>query len=41
MTRENKIKKYGIDIVIYDEKIWLEKGYIIDYKTGLLKQITK
>jgi len=38
-NREKQIKKFGIEIVEYDEKIWLERGYIINYETGLLEQI--
>lgn len=39
MTRENKIKKFGTEVVEYDEKVWLERGYKINYKTGLLEQL--
>ena len=38
MSRETKIKKFGIEIVEHDEKIWLERGYFINYNTGLLEQ---
>ena len=34
--RDKKIKMFGIEIVEYDEEIWLERGYIINYETGLL-----
>lgn len=40
MTRLEKIKKYGLEIVEYDEKIWLERGYTINYSTGLLEPLT-
>jgi hypothetical protein len=39
MTREQKIKKYGIEIVEYDEEIWEQRGYRINYNTGLLERI--
>jgi hypothetical protein len=39
MDRQTQIKKYGIEVVEHDEKIWLERGYIINYKTGLLEKI--
>lgn len=39
MTREQKIKDFGIEVVEYDEQVWLERGYKINYKTGLLEQI--
>lgn len=38
MKRE-LIKKYGLEIVKQDEKIWLKRGYKINYKTGLLEKI--
>lgn len=39
MTREEKIKKYGIEVVEYDEAVWLKRGYKINYATGLLEKI--
>lgn len=39
MTREEKIEKFGIEIVEQDEKIWLSHGYKINYKTGLLEKL--
>lgn len=38
-NRDKKIIKYGIDIVEYDERLWEERGYKINYDTGLLEQI--
>lgn len=35
--RNEMIKKYGIEIVKNDEKIWKKRGYKINYKTGLLQ----
>ncbi len=37
--REEKIKKFGIEIVERDEATWLKIGYKINYKTGLLEKI--
>lgn len=37
--RNEKIKKYGIEIVEQDERTWKERGYTIDYDTGLLVKI--
>lgn len=37
MTRDNMIKKFGLDIVLSDEKLWLSRGFLINYKTGLLE----
>jgi hypothetical protein len=37
--RNEEIKKYGIEIVEQDERIWKKRGYIIDYNTGLLVKI--
>lgn len=37
--REKMIKKYGIEVVEQDERIWKERGFTIDYKTGLLVKI--
>ena len=39
MTKLEKIKKFGIEIVEYDEKVWEDRGYIINYDTGLLEKI--
>lgn len=39
MAREKYIQKYGIEIVEEDERIWLERGFKINYKTGLLIKI--
>jgi len=41
MTRETKIEKFGLEIIEYDEKVWHERGYKINYDTGLLEQIKK
>lgn len=40
MTRIEKIRKFGLDIVENDEETWKIRGYIINYKTGLLEKIT-
>lgn len=39
-TKQEKIKKYGIEIVEQDEKEWKKRGYKINYKTGLLENLT-
>lgn len=40
MTKRNEqIKKYGIEIVEQDEKIWKDRGYTIDYDKDLLVKI--
>ena len=36
--REEKIKKFGIEIVEDDERIWFERGFKINYETGLLEK---
>lgn len=38
-TREEQIKKFGVEIVEDDERVWRERGYTVNYKTGLLEQI--
>lgn len=38
-NRDKKIKLYGIDIVLDDERIWLERGYRINYEKDLLEKI--
>jgi hypothetical protein len=40
-NREVLIKKYGIEIVENDEKIWAERGYKINYNTNLLEKINQ
>lgn len=40
-NRDRQIKKYGLEIVKQDEMIWKKRGYLIDYKTGLLIKINK
>lgn len=37
--RDEKIKKFGIDIVLYDEDVWKNRGYKINYEKGLLEKI--
>lgn len=39
-TRTEMIRKYGLEIVEDDERIWRERGYKIDYATGLLIKLT-
>lgn len=39
--RERRIKKFGLEIVENDEKIWKDRGYIINPKTGFLEQELK
>lgn len=41
MKRNEKIKKFGLEIVEYDEEIWRKRGYTVDYDKNLLKQITE
>jgi hypothetical protein len=41
MTRQEKIDKFGIEIVEQDEKIWESRGYKINYSTGLLETINE
>ena len=36
MSRAEKIKEYGLDVVKADEKYWQDLGYTIDYKKDLL-----
>ena len=38
-NRNKMIKKYGIEIVKNDEKIWRKRGYKINYNTGLLEKM--
>ena len=37
--RKDKIKKYGIEIIKEDERVWKNRGYKINYNTGLLEKI--
>jgi len=37
--RDEKIKFYGLEFVLHCEKIWLERGYKINYETDLLERI--
>lgn len=37
--RDEAIKKYSIEIVECDEKIWRERGYKINYEKKLLEKI--
>lgn len=41
MDREQKIKKFGVEIVENDERVWQERGYKVDSETGLLTEIQK
>ena len=41
MSRQNKIKEYGIETVKDDEKYWNNLGFNIDYKKDLLVKITE
>ena len=42
ILRNKKIKEYGLEIVIDDEKYWQNLGYKIDYKKNLLiKEVKK
>ncbi len=36
MSREQKIKEFGLEIVLDDERHWEALGYKIDYKNNLL-----
>ena len=38
-NKKEMIKKYGIEIVENDEKIWKKRGYKINYNTGLLEKM--
>ena len=39
MNRAQQIKEFGLEIVEDDEREWLERGYIINYETGLLERV--
>ena len=36
MSRAEKIKEFGLEVVLADEQYWLEQGYKIDYENNLL-----
>lgn len=40
MSREEMVKKFGIEVVEDDEKTWKERGYKINYQTNLLEKCT-
>jgi len=37
--RQQRIKKYGIEIVEHDEAIWLSRGFTVNPDSGLLEKI--
>lgn len=37
-TREKRVSKYGIEIIEHDEQIWLDRGYKVNPKSGLLEK---
>lgn len=41
MNREQRIKEFGIEIVEHDEQVWRDRGYKINYTTGLLEKINE
>lgn len=41
MTRAEKIKLYGLGLVVANEQHWLELGYKIDYANDKLVKITQ
>lgn len=39
MTRLEQVRLYGLEFVEHCEQVWLERGYAINYKTGLLEKV--
>lgn len=40
-TRQERVKKFGREVVEDDEATWRKRGYSVNHNTGLLDQIKK